>query len=344
MRRILILGCGGAPAINVVRSLKASPEKFYTVGTEIDKFSIHRSETDKSYLMPNETVGGLNELIEKENIDFLHAQPDSALAFVSKNRDSLKCKTFLPRPETVEICQDKYLSYLKWRDTGIKVPETIKVTSERELEYALREIPSAWFRKSKGAFGKGSIPLDRSEEAVVLGKAWMRYWGEGEFILSERLNPNKTVTWSSIFKDGELIVAQTRERLSWEFGNRTVSGVTGITGVARTVSDEKFDVLALRAILAVDPNPNGIFSLDCTYDSEGVPNPTEINCGRFFTTIDFFTKAGLNMPYIYIKTAFGEPLEDIPKVWVNYPKKINPLPDGYYWIRGMDVGPKLVKM
>jgi carbamoyl-phosphate synthase large subunit len=294
--------------------------------------------------MPKETIESLNEIIEVQNIDFLHAQPDVALEFVSKNRNALKCKTFLPREETVEICQDKYHTYNKWKKAGIKVPETIKIASESELEQALNKIPHAWFRKSKGAFGKGSIPLDNSKEAIDLGKAWMKYWGsDGNFILSERLDPNKTITWSAIFKDGQLIVAQTRERLSWEFGNRTVSGVTGLTGVAKTVSDKSFDVLAEKAIFAIDSNPNGIFSLDCTYDANKLPNPTEINIGRFFTTIDFFTKAGLNMPYIFVKTAYNEPIEDIARVWINYPKKINPIPDGYYWIRGMDIEPKLIK-
>ena len=49
------------------------------------------------------------------------------------------------------------------------------------------------------------------------------------------------------------------------------------------------DEIALRAITAVDGSPHGIFSVDLTYDDEGVPNPTEINIGRFFTTHLFFT-------------------------------------------------------
>lgn len=344
MKHILLLGCGGTPTINVTRSLRQAPEKFYIVGTEVDKFAVHRSETDKSYYLSNETIESLNEIIEKEYIDFLHVQPDTALEFVSKNRNKLMCKTFLPKEETVEICLDKYRTYEKWKQRGIKIPETFKIETEKDLFDSLYKIPHAWLRKSKGAFGKGSIPLDYSEEAVVLGKAWIRYWNGGEFILSKRLNSEKTITWSAIYKNGELIVAQTRERLSWEFGNRTISGVTGITGVARTVSNKNFDKLAQNAIFAVDNKPNGIFSLDCTYDSEGIPNPTEINIGRFFTTIDFFTQAGLNMPYIFVKTAFDEPIEDIKKVWSNYPRKINPLPNNLYWIRGMDIEPKLVKM
>jgi carbamoyl-phosphate synthase large subunit len=69
-----------------------------------------------------------------------------------------------------------------------------------------------------------------------------------------------------------------------------------------------------------------------TYNNNGIPIPTEINIGRFFTTHYFFTKAGLNMPYIYIKESFNEEYEKVEN-------KVNPLPDGLVWIRGMDFEP-----
>jgi carbamoyl-phosphate synthase large subunit len=129
-------------------------------------------------------------------------------------------------------------------------------------------------------------------------------------------------------------VAQTRKRLYWEFSNRSPSGVTGLTGTGVTVSDPAVDDLAIRAIHAIDACPHGVWSVDMTYDREGCPNPTEINIGRFFTTHLFFSQAGLNMPYILVKLAFGEepPLPE---------KRINPLPDGLAWIRGMDIVPIL---
>ncbi len=45
-----------------------------------------------------------------------------------------------------------------------------------------------------------------------------------------------------------------------------------------------------------------------TYDRNDAVRATEINIGRFFTTIHFFTQAGLNMPEIFMKLAFGEPV------------------------------------
>ena len=65
--------------------------------------------------------------------------------------------------------------------------------------------------------------------------------------------------------------------------------------------------------------PHGIFGVDMAYDRNGVPNPTEINISRFFTTVRFFTEAGLNLPRIFRDIGLEGKLPDLPR-------KINPLP------------------
>jgi len=125
--------------------------------------------------------------------------------------------------------------------------------------------------------------------------------------------------------------------LYWEFSNRSMSGITGLTGGAITTSDKKIDEISIKAIHSIDKNPNGIFSVDLTYDENKEPNLTEINIGRFFTTIEFFTQAGLNMPLIY--TALGNDMK-IPKI----KKILNPLPDNLCWIRGIDTIPILLPL
>ena len=71
------------------------------------------------------------------------------------------------------------------------------------------------------------------------------------------------------------------------------------------------------------------------YDRNGVPNPTEINISRFFTTVRFFTEAGLNLPRIFRDIGLEGKLPDLPQ-------KINPLPNGLMWLRGMDTAPRLM--
>ncbi len=338
MKRIMLLGSGGSPAANFIRSLRDASEKFWIIGTEVSQYEIFRSEADETYITPfsnhSKSIEVLQDLIDKTNTEFIHAQPDVEIANISKNRNKLDAITFLPKHRTVEICMNKVSSYKCWKKAGLQVPETILLKNVNDLKKSMEMFgPKIWIREISGAFGKGSLPTDSFDVA----KSWIDYKnGWGNYSAAACLTSN-TVTWSSIWKDGELIVAQGRKRLYWELGNRSPSGVTGVTGAGVTVSDQTVDDLAQKAIFAIDKNPNGIFSVDMTYDKNGIPNPTEINIGRFFTTIYFFTKAGLNMPYLFVKLAYDEKIPPIKK-------KINSLTSGLCWIRGVDFLPILTNL
>jgi carbamoyl-phosphate synthase large subunit len=209
------------------------------------------------------------------------------------------------------------------------------VTTEADLATAFQRFGrKIWLRAvvSPGG-GKGSFPAEDLDSA----RAWMDFCkGWGRFTAAECLRPEST-TWTGLYKHGELIVAQARKRLYWEFANRAPSGVTGITGTGVTISDAALDELAQKAVHAIDRRPNGIFAVDFTYDKADVPNPTEINIGRFFTTHLFFTRAGLNLPYLFVKLAFDEPLPPIPA-------KFSPLKPNLAWVRGMDFLPVLTDL
>ena len=338
MKKILVTGSGGSPSTNFVRSLRKSPEKFYIVGIDAAKFSLVRSETDEKHLgLPadhEDYIDVLNDIILETGVEFVHAQPDQEVSVLSKNQSKIKANLFLPKNETVEILQDKWRSYSLWKKANIRVPETFIIKNENDLKNAFEVLDgNVWLREIYGAFGKGSI----SKPTYELAKNWIDFKnGWGKFTASKKLT-SSTVTWLSIWKNGELIVAQTRERLYWELGNRSPSGVTGITGAGITKSDKQVTKTAMDSIFSIDSIPTGIFGVDMTYDEKGIPNPTEINIGRFFTTHLFFTEAGLNLPYIYTKIAYGE---EIPKI----EKKIDPLPENLCWIRGVDFNPILTKL
>ena len=343
MKRILVTGAGGSPSANFIRSLRAADEEYYIVGTDADKYYLQRAEVDAKYLAPfandPKYIDFLNYIIEKENIEFVHAQNDVEVGFLSENREKINAKTFFPAKETVKILQDKFESFKLWEKAGIKVPKT-KLIEGRDTDLAalLEEMGgSMWIRAISGAGGRGSLPV----HDVKSTKNWLDFqekngsW-DGNFTVSELLEP-ETVTWMSLWKDGELVVAQGRKRLYWELAKISPSGVTGATGTGLTYSDTELDDIARRAVLAVDDKPDGLFGVDMAYDKNGIPNPTEINIGRFFTTHEFFTQAGLNMPEMFVKLGYGE---TVPKIDNN----TNPLPDGLVWIRGMDFRPVLSDM
>lgn len=343
MKKILIAGCGGAPSEGVVNSLLKSNKREEIIGMGSDPTDLILSNAKRKYLIPYADSANyeseLLKILNLEKPDLCHFQNDLEILEASKIRNKILntgAKLFMPSHEVIETCVDKYKTYSKWFEAGINVAKNIFLNNEDDLKRAFSELSdkngNIWLRASSiGGGGKGALPTNDYE----FGKRWInRFHGWGDFIAAEMLTPD-TVTWLSIWYEGELIVAQTRIRKGWIHGNRTLSGVTGVTKVGQTFSDETVTAVAIDAIRALDHKPNGIYGVDMAYDVNRFPRPTEVNISRFFTTVLFFTEAGLNLPQIFKDIAlYGEfPL---------LRKRINPLPDGLLWLRGMDTKPKIM--
>ena len=338
VKRILVTGAGGTPATNFVRSLRAAPDPVHLVGTDADKFCLLRAETDARYLVPRAHdpayLDVLNAIIRRERVELVHAQNDAEVAVLSAGRDRVAARLFLPAAEVVAVCQDKYRSFQHWRAAGLKVPDTVRIDTDDDLKAAFERFGgSLWLRASSGAGGRGALPV----HDFAAARSWLDFHrGWGSFTAAELLRPD-SVTWMSLWHCGRLVAAQGRRRLYWELSRASPSGVTGVTGAGVTVADRDLDALAARAVLAVDPRPHGLYGVDLTYDRAGVPNPTEINVGRFFTTHLFFTVLGLNLPWMYVRLAFGETPAPVRP-------RCNPLPEGMVWIRGVDFEPVLASL
>lgn len=344
MTKILIAGAGGAPSEGVINSLLKSRKQEQILGMGSEPTDLALSNASEKYFIPYaDSVSYKPELIsllQRIQPDLIHFQNDLEIFHASQFRNEihmLGVKTFMPEHEVIDTCVHKYKTYLKCKEAGVVVPQNMMINDEDDLKKAFNDLKdrngNIWLRASSiGGGGKGSLPTNDFNFA----KAWInKYSGWGDFVAAEMLT-SKTVTWLSIWHEGELVVAQTRNREGWIHGNRTVSGVTGVTKVGKTASDPEVDRVALATIRAVTPKPHGIFGVDMTYDSGGVPNPTEINISRFFTTVLFFTAAGLNMPEIFKDIAL---YNEFP----NLQKKINPLPNDLLWLRGMDTTPRLLR-
>jgi hypothetical protein len=341
MKRILATACGGPSTLSFTRSLRgADPErtKYRIIGTDCDKYNIHRAEVDRAYVCPKATdpdyIPFIEWIIREERIDFLHSQPEIEAYVIGAHREqveSLGCRVFMPPQHTMELLRDKWKSYEVWRDAGIKVPMNVELNTEEDLLRAFEILgEDIWIRETVGAAGKGALSRPTFETALAHLQA-TGAWGHA--VAAEHLSSD-TVTWQSIWDRGRLVVAQGRRRLYWAFGNRAQSGVTGLTGTGVTLSDPALDELAITCVRAADPEPHGIFSVDFTYDRQGIPNPTEINIAKFFTTHHFITRAGWNMPLTLVQLAFGE---------YDGPYGVaNPCQSDLYWIRGIDVEPVMV--
>lgn len=342
-KRVLLLGCGGSPAINFAKALQYSKDDIYIVGVDVDKYYIELAPVNKKYLIPHQEgkekqyVNKLIEIIKREKIDFVHAQPDQEVKIISDYRDLLPAKVLLPSKQAVNICQDKFAAIEAFKTNGVPVPETIDLFKKNHLKKVFQGgNKSFWVRarRSTGG-GKASLPVKEYSQA----KAWIDFWVEqglkwSDFIISEYL-PGREVSWLSLWKNGELICSQGKQRLAWAKPNTSPSGVGGTSGVQKTVHDTQINIIATKAVQAVDEKPNGIYTVDLKENSRGIPCVTEINIGRFFTTSLFFAVAGVNIPLAYINAGLDLLTAKF--------KKYNCVPEDIYWIRTIDGGPVMVK-
>ena len=352
---VLVLGAGAPAGVNSIDSLLLKNISCY--GADSNKYHIHLANEHalKTYLIPHYThkdhLYAINEIIEKKKIDFLYPQPTVEVKFISDNRDKINCKTFLPKKETVDICQDKYKSALIWYNNNLcEKPFLIDVRAnlaKQELNYALKKYNKIWLRATKGSGGRGATPV----ENVETGYHWIRYWRskdwkkntswkQWEWMVQPYLS-GRNMAWHSVWKDGKLICSQARERLEYIYPFLAPSGITGTPVVQRTLNEEKINQISELSILAVDKKPNGVFCVDLKEDKNGIPIPTEINVGRFVTTCYFFSKLGkqcnvekANMPYMYLLAGLDK---EIPEG-----NKYNILPKNVYWIRHIDIPAKIV--
>lgn len=344
MKRIIVTGAGGSAAFNFIDSLRISGEDFYIVGVDIKPFHLELAQVDKKYIIPPISdpgyIDAINRIIEKEKIDFLHAQPDVEVEFLAQNREKIKCKTFFPSSDVLSKFANKMESNTIWKENDIQTPEAYCVTSEKDLEEGMRKLlanhEKVWLRAIKGAGSRASLPV----KDVYHAKAWIDYWRTmrgldwGDFMISEFL-PGKEFAFQSVWKDGELITSQARERIEYIFGHLTPSGQSSSPSVAKTVHRDDVNEMATKAIKAVAPNATGVFCADMKENEKGEVCLTEVNAGRFFTTSNFFSHAGVNMPHMLVKMAFNEALPAT--------QQYNPIPADWFWVRMIDMGFKLVK-
>lgn len=347
MKKILVTGAGGPAGVNFLMSLRIAPEKMFVVGTEANEYFFHLAPVDKKYLIPKATeanyIDELNEIIQKEGVGFIHAQPDIEVAIISEEREKLEANVFLPSKKTIRICQDKLKSAKTWHKNDIPVARFLELRGESDVNKSFEGFGSPiWIRARHGAGGRGSTPAYNKETAL----SWIRYWKSRNvdwgFIAQEHL-PGRNIGFHSLWKDGELVTSMARERLQYIYPRLAPSGVTGTPSVQRTIHDDTVNEIATKAVLSIDPNFNGIACVDLKENKDGVPCVTEINAGRMFTTSFFFPYASkilrknhhANIPYLYVKLAFKENIPNIPKY--------NTLPENIYWIRHIDAPAKLLK-
>jgi carbamoyl-phosphate synthase large subunit len=344
--RVLITGAGGSAAFNFRDALRLDDREHHVVGCDVKPYHLELIEVERRYLVPPVTdpryPDAINAIVEKESIELVHPQPDVEVAWYAEHGDRVGAALFLPEAAAVALCHDKMRFNERLATHGVPVPRAHHVTSRAALDDALADLltiqPKVWLRAIRGAGSRASLPVNSSYQ----GDAWIDYWRTfrgldyGDFMASEYL-PGPEFAWQSLWYQGELVTSQARVRIEYIFGNLTPSGQTSSPSIARTVNREDVNRAGESAVRAVSDRPHGVFCVDMKEGADGSPKVTEINCGRFFTTSNFFAHAGLNMPAMYVELGTTGRLSG------TRPPRYDPLPADLYWVRMIDMGFKLVR-
>lgn len=337
-KNILVLGAGGNASRNYVKSLKLD-EKYIgnIIGVDINESAEYFSNTDKFYLLnQNDKLSNIQKIIDIENIDFVHAQPDKEVYFISENKNYLNAKTIDVDKKLFQKYSNKEFTNRIWSKSfkSFTSYPYVEVENNKDLFFdCLQKSGKAWVRLKSGAGSSGALPVNTIKQL----KNWVDYWVEfrnavkTDFIVSEYL-PGKEYAVQIFYWKGEIYHFQARERIEYFFANQMISGQSSTPSIAKTVVNEDLQKTALKAICDIEPEPHGIYCVDLKENNEQEIIPMEVNYGRFFTTSYFFSALNVNTPLDVIKKSFGFEIS----------KKINFLTDDYYCFRGLDMDMKIL--
>jgi carbamoyl-phosphate synthase large subunit len=317
MIRVLVTGAGTGSSANLMRALRAMAPKPFVVGVNDDRFVLKLSLADRSYLGPEpankDYVDALLAIIRRERINVVMATDDNAVKALSDARVRFPIELLLPRPETIELCQDKYALTVFLRRRNIPAPRTFEVKSLRSLEAIFSRFSRRgllWCRARRGSRSLAAAPVATIEQA----RAWITQWRDlrgvkvSDFTLGEYL-PGRHFIVQSVWHEGGLLRAQSIEVLSYFAAGNNPSGTFSLSCLAKTVAAPEALQVTLDAVRAIEQHPSGAFFVELKETADGVPAITEINAGRFPSGVTALLAVGKdNMIGAFASTCVGQPV------------------------------------
>ena len=174
--RVLVIGAGGPAGVNTCRALHAAGHDVCAQDANADhliwaKPYLSRTTGDPEVVM----IAPDNQVLRWVT----HEHPYAA---------------FLPKPQTVLLCQDKFECGLQWRRDGLREDRIISGPGE-----AL-PLPF-WVRARWGAGAKAAICAHSAVEAFHWTQFWSARDPKIEFI-AEGFLPGRDYSWCGIYRDG----------------------------------------------------------------------------------------------------------------------------------------------
>lgn len=340
---IALLGGAGPAGFNVLRAWNAMGRDLRVVAYDHNPVHLEMIPRFAHLEIVKRTMQGFDaQAIAAQGALLVHAQPDPLVRALSEQRHGLP--TLMPERRTIDLCQDKFESARVWAAASL-CKEPVLVAFRGDLTAAEDRIGyPCWIRARSGAGARHASPADSRDVAGM----WIHYlthrFGAEDLVVQPYL-PGRDYAVTTLWWRGSLVASLVRERLSYLYPQHAVSGRTGTPVVARILAGESAErpftaaVGAVHAVAqAAGEAAHGIMCVDLREDTDGIPVPTEINAGRFFTTSHVGEGVGVNIPALYLLLALGE----LDYSWFTKPTEVDPKWDGTLVLRHMDTGTKWI--
>ena len=145
--RILLLGCGGNAGINFVKSLRMGHEDVFVYGLDTNKYTAYLANCDEyevvNFENTQEKIAYLKNIVNKNDIQFIHAQPDPEVKFLLDNQISFPRIVFPLSEKDHAICANKELFQKlisKKLDLGYQSYNLVEVLRSPNLLDELKEL------------------------------------------------------------------------------------------------------------------------------------------------------------------------------------------------------------
>ena len=336
--KVLLSGVGGPTPIGIAKRLRLKYPHIELIGADGNRFApgLYRENLfNKCILAPYtrqiDYWPVLEEVIEKEKIDFAFIVPETEVLAWSKRLvdHQLPCLSLIPDYEVATFMFNKkdLAEFLYEKDLSAK---TVSVNHPNNDEIAalgdILKYPY-WVRLNKTAGALGAMKIHHSGELLP----WLKMFPENaDFIASEFL-PGRNYACKLLYKHGSLILGAAAERIEYILPNLSPTKITGMCARGRLLNDHDILLRAHHAMTLIydrfEKPIHGMFTVDMKENKSGVPMITEINL-RHVSFMHAYSMAGANFAF-----------ETLEHFYYNKPP-CSPIlytfEEEYHFIRGVD--------
>jgi carbamoyl-phosphate synthase large subunit len=295
---VLVTGAGGPAGVSVIQALRAGSHR--TVGADASPDAVGLRLADRGAVLPYPTDPGYAEAV----VDLALAcgvtaliptvaEELVALSMVTAALDGAGIAHWLPSPQAVESCTDKWRFHLATSAAGVAVPPTGLGTAEG--------IPGPWVVKPR--FGRGSRDVHLTDDPAELPHLIARV---PDPLVQHRLAGREFTVDTLVDHKGAMVAAVPR----WRDETKAGISVRGETFEHRALVR---GVAALLGALSLTgpANVQGFVALDAPLDGlddDGVVAFIEVN-PRFSGGLPLSIGAGADLVGQYLRGMLGLSLE-----------------------------------